>query len=69
MVVVPITTVFRNWPNHVQVSGPGGLEEPSWIMTEQPRTLARERLTRVAGQVSGECLASVRMWLEGFLVL
>jgi len=68
-IVLPITTVNRGWPNHVRVEGASGLERPSWIMTEQPRTLTRERLTAVAGAVNDECLASVRMWLGDFLDL
>jgi len=51
-IVLPITTVNRGWPNHVRVEGASGLERPSWIMTEQPRTLTRERLTAVAGAVN-----------------
>ncbi|MBM7502980.1 hypothetical protein JOD46_000437 [Agromyces aurantiacus] len=38
-------------------------------MTEQPRTLSRDRLTKVSGQVSSDCLAAVRMWLGDFLDL
>ena len=38
-------------------------------MTEQPRTLSRERLTGGAGSVSAGCLASVRTWLGDFLDL
>ena len=53
----------------MRVEGASGLERPSWIMTEQPRTLTRERLTAVAGVVNDECLASVRMWLGDFLDL
>src|SRR6478609_5761402 len=44
-IVLPITTTDRGWPNHVVVDGPSGLDRPSWIMTEQPRTLSRDRLT------------------------
>ena len=69
VIVLPITTTDRGWPNHIRVDGPGGLDRPSWIMTEQPRTLSRERLTRVAGEVSMDCLASVRTWLGDFLDL
>ncbi len=38
-VVVPITSVRRGWINHVLLEGPSGLDAPSWIMTEQPKTL------------------------------
>ncbi|WP_375086695.1 type II toxin-antitoxin system PemK/MazF family toxin [Microbacterium sp. LS_15] len=43
------------------VEGPSGLDRPSWIMTEQPRTVSRERLTGIAGSVSPGCLAEVRL--------
>ncbi|WP_298741088.1 type II toxin-antitoxin system PemK/MazF family toxin [uncultured Microbacterium sp.] len=69
VIALPITTTDRGWPNHVRVSGPSGLEQPSWIMTEQPRTLSRDRITRVAGVVSADCLRHVRTWLGDFLDL
>ena len=68
-VVLPITTTDRGWPNHVRVDGASGLDRPSWIMTEQPRTLTRDRFTGVAGSVSPECLRAVRTWLGDFLDL
>ncbi|MDR6866915.1 mRNA interferase MazF [Microbacterium resistens] len=68
-IAMPITTVDRGWPNHVRVDGPSGLDRPSWIMTEQPRTLARDRLTSVAGRVSPECLGAVRVWIGDFFDL
>lgn len=68
-IVVPVTTVDRGWPNHVLITGPSGLDRPSWIMTEQLRTVARERLTGVAGRVDDRCLATVRVWLGDFLDL
>jgi mRNA interferase MazF len=69
VIVLPITTMDRGWPSHVRVDGPSGLDRPSWVMTEQPRTLSRERITGVAGEVSGECLSAVREWLGDFLDL
>lgn len=69
VITLPITTVDRGWPNHVRVQGPAGLDRPSWIMTEQPRTLARDRLTGIAGRVFPECLADARAWLGDFLDL
>jgi len=68
-IVLPITTTDRGWPNHVRVDGHSGLDRPSWIMTEQPRTLSRDRLTRISGHVSTDCFAAVRMWLGDFLDL
>ena len=69
VIALPITTVDRGWPNHVPIEGPSGLDRPSWVMTEQPRTLSRDRLTGIAGQVSGSCLDGVRTWLGDFLDL
>ena len=69
VIVLPITTTNRGWPNHIRVRGPSGLEQPSWIMTEQPRTLSRDRLTGIAGHVSTDCLDAVRSWLGDFLDL
>lgn len=69
VIVLPITTVDRGWPNHVPVEGPSGLNQPSWVMTEQPRTMSRDRLTGIRGQVSQRCLEVVRTWLGDFLDL
>ncbi|WP_206447515.1 type II toxin-antitoxin system PemK/MazF family toxin [Agrococcus sp. KRD186] len=69
VVVLPITSVDRGWPNHIPVDGPSGLRAPSWIMTEQPRTLSRDRITSIAGSVSVACLAGARRWLADFLDL
>lgn len=69
VIALPITTTDRGWPNHIRVNGQSGLDRPSWVMTEQPRTLSRERLTGVAGEVSHDCLTAVRTWLGDFLDL
>jgi mRNA interferase MazF len=69
VIVLPITTVDRGWPNHVPVDGATGLDRPSWAMSEQPRTLSRDRLTTISGQVSDSCLAAVRTWLGDFFDL
>lgn len=69
VIALPITTTDRGWPNHVRVHGPSGLDRDSWVMTEQPRTLTRDRITGVAGAVSPDCLAAVRTWLGDFLDL
>ena len=69
-IIVPATTKDRGWPNHVELRGSHlDLTEPTFAMTEQPRTLSRDRLTRVAGRVSDDCLAVARAWLGDFLDL
>ena len=69
VIVVPVTTRDRGWPNHIPLSGPTGLGHASWAMTEQPVTIARERVFDVAGNVDAVCLASVRVYLIDFLGL
>jgi mRNA interferase MazF len=69
VVVVPVTTVDRGWPNHVALAGSHGLDRPSWAMTEQVRTISRERLTTVAGTVDDTTLDAVDAWLRDFLGL
>lgn len=69
VIVIPITTVDRGWPNHVRLGGNLTLERPSWAMAEQPRTISRERIRSTAGMVSGDSLAEVRQWLAAFLDL
>jgi mRNA interferase MazF len=64
--VVPITTVERGWPNHIEVVGTE-LDHRSWAMSEQIRTIARERVVGRAGHASDATLAAVRSWLADFL--
>jgi len=68
-ITLPVMTRDRGWPNHIRVDASSGLDRPSWIMTEQPRTLTRDRITGIAGHVSSKCLAQVRTWLADFLDL
>ena len=69
VIALPITTVDRGWPNHVPIDGASGLDLPSWAMTEQPRTISRDRLASISGQVSPRCFDAVRTWLGDFLDL
>lgn len=65
-VIVPITTVDRGWPNHVEIRG-GELRRSCWAMTEQIRTVSRRRIVGQAGRVDGEVLRSIRQWVSDFL--
>lgn len=66
-VVVPVTSRDRQWRNHIPLTGDTGLARPSWAMTEQPRTIARNRLVRLVGAVDRECLDRIRVYLRDFL--
>ncbi|QCB95083.1 type II toxin-antitoxin system PemK/MazF family toxin [Cellulomonas shaoxiangyii] len=69
LVVLPVTSTDRGWSNHVPLRGATGLGRPSWAMTEQPRTIARERLSRVVGVVDDATLRDVDGWLRDLLGL
>jgi len=67
VIILPITTVDRGWPNHVPVTPDDALPEPSWIVTEQPRTISRSRITRVDRSVDAATYHQVTQWLDIFL--
>ncbi|MGH3541706.1 MAG: type II toxin-antitoxin system PemK/MazF family toxin [Mycobacterium sp.] len=67
-IVVPATTTNRRWPHHVRLSGPAlTLPRPTFAMTEQPRTISRNRIVDDAGRVDAQCLDAIRRWLDDFL--
>ena len=70
VIALPVTTVDRDWPHHVLLTGPElRLGRASWALTEQPRAISRDRLTRSAGHVDRDCLAEIDSWLRDFLGL
>lgn len=70
VIALPVTTRDRGWPHHVRLTGSYlELSQPSWALTEQPRTISRERLTRIAGEVDPDCLLEVDQWLRDFIGL
>ncbi|NHN54631.1 type II toxin-antitoxin system PemK/MazF family toxin [Calidifontibacter sp. DB0510] len=69
-IVIPGTTTDRGWPNHVPLRGPDlTLSVPTFAMTEQPRTVARDRIVGTAGQVDVATMRDVDLWLRDFLAL
>lgn len=67
VIVIPVTTRDRNWPHHVRLSGEQlALDRPSFAMTEQPRTIARARITGPAGMVGPNPMAEIDRWLRDF---
>lgn len=65
-IVVPVSTVDRAWPNHILLHGVPEMDR-SYAMTEQPRTVSRERLGDRIGHIDGRTLADIRQWLGDFL--
>jgi len=66
VMVVPVTSVDRGWSNHVLLRG-DVFDRDSWAMTEQVRTLSRQRVVGRAGQVDAGTLADIRRWIFDFL--
>lgn len=53
VVVIPVTGTARGLPTHIPVTPPdGGLTKPSVIMTEQVRSVSKDRLGRRHGVVT-----------------
>ena len=67
VVVVPVTTKDRGWPNHVELNAGAGMEQRSFAMTEQVRTISRLRLTKKIGVVEGSVLRDVCEWLVDYI--
>lgn len=69
-IVLPATTNNRGWPNHVLLRGASlTLGQPTFAMTEQPRTVTRERLVGYLGVVDAATMREVDLWLRDFLAL
>lgn len=67
VIVLPVTTVDRGWPHHVPLHGPDNrLPRPSLAMTEQPRTVARSRITGRGGTVGTATMGQIDQWLRDF---
>jgi mRNA interferase MazF len=68
-IVLPVTTTDRSWPNHIRLTGDVALSQPSFAMTEQPRTITRERLHTHIGHVNAATMVAIDTWLRDFLAL
>ena len=67
VIAVPVTTKDRGWPNHVELNAGAGMEQRSFAMTEQVRTISRQRLAKKIGVVEGSVLRDVREWLLDYI--
>jgi mRNA interferase MazF len=69
-IVIPATSSNREWPNHVLLRGSGLLlTQPTYAMTEQPKTITRDRIVGTAGTVSQSTMDEIDIWLRDFLQL
>ncbi len=69
IVVLPITSRDKGIRSHVPLVPPeGGLKVPSFVKCEEPRTVAKERLSSRLGAVAPATMAGVEArvrWLLG----
>ncbi|WP_298226851.1 type II toxin-antitoxin system PemK/MazF family toxin [Gryllotalpicola sp.] len=69
-IIVPATTSDRGWPNHVPLRGADlSLARPTFAMTEQVRTVTRDRLFDPIGTADAATMVEVDRWLRDFLAL
>lgn len=61
---VPLSTTNRGWPNHVPVELPG---LAGFAMTEQLRTVSRDRFDGFIGRIDADALSAIREWLADYL--
>jgi mRNA interferase MazF len=60
VVLLPLTSVAKGIPFHVGIQPPeGGVKVKSFIKCEDVRSVAKERLSRRWGKVSGSTMAAV----------
>ena len=60
VVLLPLTSVAKGIPFHVEINPPeGGVKVRSFIKCEDVRSVAKERLSRRWGKVSASTLAAV----------
>jgi mRNA interferase MazF len=65
VVVLPVTGTARGLPSHVPVTPPeGGLTKTSVVMTEQVRSVSKDRLGRRLGAVTTATMAQVEQILR-----
>ena len=67
VVVVPCTSKDRSWRNHIPLTGDTGLAVATFAVTEQPRTISRQRLGRAIGYVDDGCLTEIMRWVHTWL--
>lgn len=67
VIVVPVTARNRHWPHHVRLSGEHlVLDHVSFAITEQPRTIFRDRISGRAGAVGRGAMVEIDRWLRDF---
>ena len=69
VIVIPCTTVDRRWINHIELTGPTRLGDRTWAMTEQVRTISRDRIAKQSGIIDPGCLHEISMWVHRWIAV
>ena len=60
VVMLPITSKAKGIPLHVSITPPeGGVKMPSYVKCEDIRSVSKQRLTKLLGNVSAETMREV----------
>ncbi len=68
VIIVPITSKFRNLPTHIGFSA-GFLKTESYIRTEDVRSVSKRRLVKKLGSVNSDVISMVENRLKYLLGL
>ncbi len=66
-ITIPCTTKDRDWPNHIRLRGDLLIDRRTFAMTEQVRTVSRDRFIRPAGRVDSATLRTVGEWINRWI--
>ena len=70
LAVVPLTSTSGEGALYPSLlPGPSGLRQPSWALIDQLRSVDKQRVTRIFGEVSSEELAGIDEGIQLFLGL
>ena len=65
--LVPCTTKDRNWRNYIRLTGPTGLPQHTFAMTEQQRTISRTRIKSGDDDVDASCPTQILGWVHQWI--
>ena len=68
VIVVPCTSRARGWRSHLLVAGAVDITRPTFAMTEQPRTVAIERIVHFMGTVHARCRQEIALAVRGWIM-
>ena len=56
VIVVPLTTTYRDLPSHVEIDSDSGLDEPSYAKCEDVKSISEQRLITRLGRANAQAM-------------